>query len=97
MIVQGRYRTFWPRFWAGWIDALAMIPLLGIDWVIQHTIHAPVILAIWFVAYQVSGDLYSVGMHARYGQTLGKMMRSGCDRRRTVRRTTSQRRHGDAP
>src|SRR5450432_2870235 len=73
MPIQHRYRTFWPRFWAGWIDSLVFIPLSGADWLVQQTTSAPAVLALWFVLYTLSFDIYSVALHAKYGQTLGKM------------------------
>ena len=73
MSVLRRYRTFWPRFWAGWIDGLIFLPLWGVDWLVQKGTNAPSVLALWFVLYTLSFDIYSVILHARYGQTLGKM------------------------
>ena len=73
MVVQHKYRTFWPRFWAGWIDTFVFIPLFGVDWLVQQTTSAPVVLALWFVVYTLSFDIYSVTLHTKYGQTLGKM------------------------
>jgi uncharacterized RDD family membrane protein YckC len=73
MAVQRRYQTFWPRFWAGWIDSLLLIPFMGVDWLVQQVAEAPVLLALWFVLYTYAYDIYSVTMHAKYGQTLGKM------------------------
>jgi len=40
----------------------------------QETIKTPAILAAWFVVYTLALDFYNVAMHARYGQTLGKMV-----------------------
>jgi len=73
VVVQHKYRTFWPRFWAGWIDTFVFIPLFGVDWLVQQTTSAPVVLALWFVLYTLSFDIYSVALHTKYGQTLGKM------------------------
>jgi uncharacterized RDD family membrane protein YckC len=73
MTVERKYQTFWPRFWAGWIDGLIFIPLAGVDWLVQRAIGAPLLLGLWFVLYTFSYDIYSVVFHAKYGQTLGKM------------------------
>jgi uncharacterized RDD family membrane protein YckC len=73
MEIQRRYQTFWPRFWAGWIDGLVLIPLAGVDWLVQRVTDAPILLALWFVLYTFGYDIYSVTLHAKYGQTLGKM------------------------
>ena len=74
MFVEQRYRTFWPRFWAGMVEGLVLMPFVVLDgWVFKH-IRAPAILAAWFVFYSLSYAAYSVAMHAKYGQTLGKML-----------------------
>ena len=75
MNVPEQYRTFWPRFWAGWIDALVFLPLWPVDsWIENATKNSPAVAAAWFVVSALLFDIYSVGMHARYGQTLGKMV-----------------------
>ena len=73
MVVQHKFQTFWPRFWAGLIDSAVFIPLVGLDWLIQKSISVPAILALWFLFYTLSFDIYSVVLHAKYGQTVGKM------------------------
>jgi uncharacterized RDD family membrane protein YckC len=73
MNVPRKYRTFWPRFWAGCVDSLVFMPLWGVDWLVQQTTKAPVVLALWFALYTLSFDIYSVALHAKYGQTIGKM------------------------
>jgi uncharacterized RDD family membrane protein YckC len=70
----GRYSTFGPRFWTGSIDrcvlwpvGLATTALLYLD--IPRSLAASLIVAqnlVWL--------LYTVGMHACYGQTVGKMV-----------------------
>ena len=73
MEVLRKYQTFWPRFWAGWIDVLIFLPLYFVDSWVQGATAAPAMLALWFIAYTFCTDIYSVSMHAHYGQTLGKM------------------------
>ena len=34
----------------------------------------PLLLALWYIPYTLSFDLYSVAMHTKYGQTIGKMV-----------------------
>jgi uncharacterized RDD family membrane protein YckC len=72
--VPEQYRTFWPRFWAGWVDALVFLPLWPLDSWLGTVTKNPLLLAVWFVVYTFVFDAYSVAMHARYGQTLGKML-----------------------
>jgi uncharacterized RDD family membrane protein YckC len=74
MDVLRKYQTFWPRFWAGWIDGLVFAPLYFVDQWLHDMTTAPFALALWFILYIFSTDAYSVLMHARYGQTLGKMI-----------------------
>ena len=74
MNVPEQYQTFWPRFWAGWIDVLVLLPLWPVDYWIQAAAKSPYVLAPWFVLYAFVFDVYSVAMHARYGQTVGKMI-----------------------
>src|SRR5207248_6148916 len=74
MDVPPKYRTFWPRFWAGWIDGLIFLPLYFIDSWIQSATTETAVLAFWFIVYTFSSDAYSVLMHAKWGQTIGKML-----------------------
>jgi uncharacterized RDD family membrane protein YckC len=74
MEVVCKYQTFWPRFWARCIDCLVFVPLYFVDAWVQGMATAPVVLAMWFALNAFSADAYGVLMHARYGQTLGKML-----------------------
>src|SRR5258706_13413874 len=74
MVVSKKYQTFWPRFWAGCLDGLVFAPLVFVDSWIEKTVAAPLVLAVWFVVYTISFDVYSVALHARYGQTFGKIV-----------------------
>ncbi len=70
---MSKYRTFWPRFWAGVVDGLIFLPLsLAASWVSPR---APIpLLAILYVVTGMMGVAYSVLLHGYYGQTLGKML-----------------------
>ncbi len=74
-MIERKYQTFWPRFWAGWIDSLVFIPLMVIDHVVwKNHNHVPIFIVVfWYTAYSLSYVIYSVLMHGTYGQTLGKM------------------------
>jgi uncharacterized RDD family membrane protein YckC len=74
MNVQEPYRTFWPRFWAGAIDALVLLPLLPLDLWIEGSVKNVYVLAAWYVVYAFIYDIYTVAMHAWNGQTVGKMI-----------------------
>jgi len=72
-MIEPKYRTFWRRFWAGWIDALVFMPLAFID-PLKYSESLPTfILVIWFLFHETAWYLYSVLMHGKFGQTLGKM------------------------
>lgn len=70
---MNKYHTFWPRFWAGFIDAFVFLPIGFLDGYLSAPARGPFILIVWGVIYYSSYCLYSVLLHARYGQTLGKM------------------------
>jgi uncharacterized RDD family membrane protein YckC len=67
-----RYRTAWRRFWAGLIDGFVLLPLNWLDGWIWSAFHTPLLLVPWFVLYSISFVAYSVLLHWRWGQTLGK-------------------------
>ena len=69
-----RYSTFGPRFWTGFVDACVLTP-------INSTINAllflslPNVLAALLVLIQnLVWLFYTVTLHARHGQTVGKMV-----------------------
>lgn len=69
-----KYHTFWNRFFAVFIDGMILTPLEWIDeYVLSGAIDSLGIMA-WGLFYSVIGIAYYVIMHARYGQTLGKMI-----------------------
>ena len=69
---MNKYKTFGARFWAGVIDGLVFLPISLFDSYLSSPTRGPVILISWaIVSYSVYW-LYSVLLHARYGQTLGK-------------------------
>ncbi len=70
---MNRYGTFWRRFFAGFIDGFI---LGGIESVLG--VFEPGNVAGWeaiaWASFSAAITLaYSVGMHARFGQTVGKM------------------------
>jgi uncharacterized RDD family membrane protein YckC len=74
-MIEIKYQTFLRRFWAGVIDSLVFIPLWIInDFIWKSHDQLPVIImAIWYIASSLSYYIYSILMHGKYGQTLGKM------------------------
>ncbi len=68
-----RYRTFGPRFWAGDVDSAVLWPVTTlICFLASREAPLPVSLFIWFISsfYYLA---YSITLHAKYGQTVGKM------------------------
>jgi len=69
-----RYRTFGPRFWTGSIDSCVFLPLT-ITTTFLLWLNIPSILAVILVIVQnLAWLVYTVLMHAHYGQTIGKMV-----------------------
>jgi uncharacterized RDD family membrane protein YckC len=74
-----KYKTFWPRFWAGIIDGLILglliyLPgkwLLGVDFPMAND--QAFNYLIFNIIFSSSIYIYSVLMHGYYGQTIGKM------------------------
>jgi uncharacterized RDD family membrane protein YckC len=69
-----RYLTFGPRFWAGPIDQLVTWPvgfLVGYA-TTQHMSRSVQVAAL--ILENAVWVMYSIAMHAKYGQTIGKMM-----------------------
>lgn len=67
-----KYRTFWPRFWAGIIDALVFVPLGFLsNWIWETHPAAPFGLT-WFAFTTAIGLGYGIVLHGLFGQTLGK-------------------------
>jgi uncharacterized RDD family membrane protein YckC len=67
-----RYSTFAPRFWTGWVDSCVLWPV-GFLATLLYTFELPrVAMALLLVAQSMAWLLYTVLMHARSGQTIGK-------------------------
>ena len=67
-----RYRTFWQRFFAAFIDGLAMWPIAYLLSYISNS-SIGTIAVIGNLLYNMAPYVYSVVLHGNYGQTLGKM------------------------
>jgi uncharacterized RDD family membrane protein YckC len=66
-----RYAGFWRRFVANFVDSLIVLPLVyGFVWVASSRTLSLILTPVFEVL--VLG--YAVVMHARWGQTLGKMV-----------------------
>src|SRR5688500_16537386 len=72
--VEKKYRTFWLRFWAGNVDALVLSPILLVDyWFWKQDI--PIATRVpWFTLSSLVWPAYSILLHGRSGQTVGKRL-----------------------
>lgn len=72
--LEKRYRTFGPRFWTGAVESCVFLPLsVTISFLLSLNIPrfpAAVLVIIQNLAWLI----YTVALHARYGQTIGKMV-----------------------
>ena len=68
------YRTFWPRFWAGFIDGVVLWPVTALAGYLIAPRHGTALFIAGLLIDYCNGWVYSTLMHARYGQTLGKMV-----------------------
>jgi uncharacterized RDD family membrane protein YckC len=69
-----RYSTFGPRFWTGSIDSCVLWPV-GFVTTALLSLNVPRLIAAALVVMEsLAWLLYTVVMHARYGQTVGKMV-----------------------
>lgn len=74
--VVGPYQTFWRRVVAGIIDGLVLLPVALLTAPDIYPIsNGALIVGLNVVGYSIP-VAYSVILHARYGQTLGKRARS---------------------
>jgi uncharacterized RDD family membrane protein YckC len=69
-----RYSTFGPRFWTGSVDSCVLWPLGFITTVLLGLNIPGVLAALLVVVESLAWLVYTVVMHARYGQTVGKMV-----------------------
>ena len=65
-----RYQTFGARFGAAIIDALIFLPVNFLGWIILGDKTETSIA--WLIAYNGLSFFYSVFLHGKYGQTVGK-------------------------
>ena len=71
---SARYHTFWRRFWAGILDGLIFLPFDWVDAKVQSINLPSSLLSLWLLVSYLAFSIYVVLMHARRGQTVGKML-----------------------
>ncbi len=68
-----RYSTFGPRFGTGFVDSLVLWPI-GLAASVYLVLNVPRFVAVALVIFgNLAWLFYTVLLHARYGQTVGKM------------------------
>ncbi len=70
---RDKYRTFWRRVGAIFLDGAALAPFAWLDQFIWNHTSQPLILLPWGIFDLLVGPVYEVAFVAAYGQTLGKM------------------------
>jgi uncharacterized RDD family membrane protein YckC len=71
---MNKYKTFWRRLGAAFLDFGALAPIYWIDEAIWANVKVPLILAMWLIVSDFLGWVYAIAMHGLYGQTLGKFV-----------------------
>ncbi|NOI82032.1 RDD family protein [Vibrio tubiashii] len=69
-----KYSNFWRRLLAIFIDGLVFLPLQWIDDYVLSGVVGSGGIFVWGVGSSILGITYYVLMHAKYGQTIGKMV-----------------------
>lgn len=67
-----RYRTGLKRFWAAFVDGVVFLPLLLAELWIHKATNNISILFIWATFVSFTPPVYSVILHYKTGQTVGK-------------------------
>lgn len=73
MEIEQEYRTFWPRFWAAFLDGAALAPIVWIDQLLWNNTTSTLALGFWALLTQGIYLWYYIGFLYKYGQTPGKM------------------------
>ena len=73
MTIDSRYKTFWPRLGAAFLDGAALAPLVWFDQVLWNFTSSPILLFLWTLTYEALSISYAVGFLYLFGQTPGKM------------------------
>ncbi len=72
--ISRKYSTFGPRFWTGSVDSCVMWPISFFAFMLM-ALQLPSAIGVMLVITQnLAWLFYTVIMHAKYGQTYGKMV-----------------------
>ena len=75
-IIDDKYKTFWLRFGAVWIDSVIFLLLNIFDgWIWGLSLNNySLLITFWSIIYSYTYIIYRVFMHAYFGQTIGKIV-----------------------
>jgi uncharacterized RDD family membrane protein YckC len=68
-----KYGTAGRRILATFIDTIVFIPIIIVDYNLTESSN-PWIIIVWLILSDIIYFSYSILMHAKYGQTIGKML-----------------------
>ena len=71
-MVDYKYSTFGPRFWAGFVDGIVFLPVNLLDNYLSSPARTAFVLIAWALFSCPAYWVYSVALHAYRGQTVGK-------------------------
>ena len=74
-MIERKYRTFWRRFFAEFVDSLILLPVTLIaSWVWRHADSVPLpLLALHYLVTRLLFFIYRIYFLGAHGQTPGKM------------------------
>ncbi|MCE2438963.1 MAG: RDD family protein [Candidatus Latescibacteria bacterium] len=77
--LEHRYKTFWARLWASWTDGLVLMPVALLFWYLLLSKTSLWETARWLavivlIMHHAYSWFFSIFMHGRWGQTVGKMV-----------------------
>jgi len=72
--LEQKYKTGGARFWAAMIDGLVFLPFIFIEKQLILPTDNKIGFILWQILFILISCGYPVIMHAKYGQTLGKMV-----------------------
>ena len=72
MPLEPRYKTFWPRLGAAFLDSAALAPLVWVDQALWNFTSSSTLLFLWVLTYQALSISYAVGFLYYFGQTPGE-------------------------
>ncbi|MCG8579138.1 MAG: RDD family protein [Bacteroidales bacterium] len=70
--MDNKYNTFSGRFWAGFFDGIILLPFVLFDFIFLKPDKSLFIVIPWLLISYTMYFAYSILLHWKYGQTVGK-------------------------